>query len=33
MDQKNSLLFSGTWKEGKKHGQGKQTNFAANQTI
>jgi len=33
MDQRNALLFSGLWKEDKKHGQGRQTNFAADQTI
>ena len=33
MDQKNAMLFSGTKKDGKKNGQGKQTNFAANQSI
>ena len=33
MDQKNAILFSGTWKGGKRHGSGKQTNFAVNQTI
>jgi len=33
MDQKNALLFEGFWKDDMRHGQGKQTNFAANQTI
>jgi len=33
MDQRNAILFSGQWKEGKKHGNGKQINFAADQTI
>ena len=33
MDQRNAILFAGTWKQGKKHGNGKQTNFAVNQSI
>ncbi len=33
MDQRNAILFSGQWSDGKKHGQGKQINFAADQTI
>ena len=33
IDQRNSLLYSGQWKDGKKHGSGKQTNFAADQSI
>ena len=33
MDQRNAILFSGLWREGNKHGQGRQTNFAADQSI